>query len=598
MANVFKRIKLPDRLPELRGWAMTAYVAIWLMLLPLAVGMPIAGSWLRYHDGAGGARMEFPLGFDDDPNWTVITVLGREAKEAGLRIGDRILAVNGVAAGKNLSGKQTEALASELRVAEGTPVRLLVSDSTGRTHTIVLHHHAATAELFYRGSGWTADSLSFTSALIPLVPWLVLLPGAILLFGRRRDPGAALFSLTFLLLTQLVGWAGLAWWHLGLPANMFGLFGVIGLFWSILAFPRGRFDPRWTAWLALLIPIDATVEATIGLPEAASNLIGAAIIAAIVTGLLVRYHREEPAERRQWRWAMLGFSFGLPLIIIVALAYGPYLRAHANDTAVSAWSWIISPGTLSIAITLMISGVLLSVLRYRIYAAQSAVSRSLVFGSLTIALLAVFAGTEKVVELIGEDYFGQSLGALAGGLGAAFAAVAIAPLHKRISRWVEQRLRKDLIFLRDRFPRQLASAADDESPEAIAGDALARTCGVLHTESGAVVGAGRVLAVRGIDEAALPDFRTAGSDDMSLSISRDDPLPVRLPLGGGAVLLLGRKPDGSLYDKDERDALAALAEPLGRALRHAARERGREVRLAGLEDQVARLTASLRSSAA
>lgn len=597
-ASIFKRMRLPERLPPLTGWAMTIYVALWLALLPIAVAAPVAGSWIRYSDGAGDSRTANPLGFGNE-HWVIDRVFGTEAIAAGLRGGERILAVDGIGVNNDTASTGEDPAERRLRVPEGAPVHLRVSSGKGPPRDITLHHRAATAERFFRGSGWTPDSLSLASALVPVVPWLVLVGGAVLLLGRRRDPGAALFSLTFLLLAHSVSWSSLAWRHVGLPVNLFGPFAMTGLLWSFLAFPRSRFEPRWTAWVAVWVPVDMALATFAGLPEALGNAIDLATVALVVAGLVVRHWREQPGDRRQWRWALLGFAFGMAAILLGAFVYSPYLKAHSDDTVVALWSWIITPGAAALGITLMIGGVLLSALRYRIYAAQSAVSRSLVYGTLTLALLAVFAGTEKIVELVGEEWFGQSLGALAGGLGAAFAAVAIAPLHKHISAWTEERLRKELIFLRRQLPRQLAEQAGDDTPEQVAQTALARIAGVLHAERGAILLGNRVLARQGIDEEQAAELPEGPDRGASLAVDRRDPLlPVRLPLGAHGRLVLGRKPDGSLYDKDERQALAEIAEPLGRALRHAARERSREARLAGVEEQIARLAASLRPSAA
>ena len=54
-------------------------------------------------------------------------------------------------------------------------------------------------------------------------------------------------------------------------------------------------------------------------------------------------------------------------------------------------------------------------LRYRLYDADAVISRSVTFGALTLLLLGIFAGSEKVIELVGERYFGEELGMLAGG---------------------------------------------------------------------------------------------------------------------------------------------------------------------------------------
>ena len=57
-------------------------------------------------------------------------------------------------------------------------------------------------------------------------------------------------------------------------------------------------------------------------------------------------------------------------------------------------------------------GLLISLLRYRLYDAESAISRSVVYGALTLMLLAIFAESEKVIEVMGEEYLGHDLACL------------------------------------------------------------------------------------------------------------------------------------------------------------------------------------------
>jgi hypothetical protein len=79
-------------------------------------------------------------------------------------------------------------------------------------------------------------------------------------------------------------------------------------------------------------------------------------------------------------------------------------------------------------------------------------------------------------------------------------------------------------------------------------------------------------------------------------------LPVRIPLeadGCGRVgwLLLGPRPDGSLYNKDERETLAEVADPVARALdivhRRAARSEAVQEQLTAMERRFAVLEAAL-----
>ena len=85
------------------------------------------------------------------------------------------------------------------------------------------------------------------------------------------------------------------------------------------------------------------------------------------------------------------------------------------------------------------------------------------------------------------------------------------------------------------------------------------------------------------------------------------PVRVRLRIDSGEApetvgwLLLGPRPDGTLFGSDEREALAHIAEPVARALHIASlrqsRERNAETRLKLLEQLVEKLAVTLNSRA-
>src|SRR6478735_6883781 len=96
----------------------------------------------------------------------------------------------------------------------------------------------------------------------------------------------------------------------------------------------------------------------------------------------------------------------------------------------------------------------------------------------------------------------------------------------------------------------------------------------LRAIRGAVVVDDAPLKGLHVEDADLADWLTAWSEPEAgaLDVDGDDRLfPVRLPLDADGVgragwLLLGPRPDGSLFGKDEREVLGALADPLARAL--------------------------------
>ena len=214
-------------------------------------------------------------------------------------------------------------------------------------------------------------------------------------------------------------------------------------------------------------------------------------------------------------------------------------------------------------------------------------------------MIAVFAGTEKLVELLAEQYFGESVGAASGAIAAGVAAAIIPLFHRRLERWAARRFQGPLLALRDELPSDLGDWRETAELPELARDALARVTAALRSHGGAIVvpgTSGVVLAVRELDPGDLATWLGA-HDPAAAELDRDDQLlPLRIALGhlperGSAFLLLGPRPDGTMPGKDERDAARAVADPLARALAVTVRRTARDQTLSTtLTDLAARLT--------
>ena len=195
--------------------------------------------------------------------------------------------------------------------------------------------------------------------------------------------------------------------------------------------------------------------------------------------------------------------------------------------------------------------------------------------SLTLMLGATFAASEKIIEVLGEQYLGEQGRAMSAGIAAGIAALLIAPLHGRVSRWAERRFQKGLIKLRGGLPLLVGDLRETASPERIADIALERIESGVRSTRGAVLLGDRLLAKRDAGQAEVDDWIAAhplGDDAPEFQRDENDPLlPVRIALDADSCgrvgwLLLGPRPDGSLFGKDEREVLADIADPLARAL--------------------------------
>jgi len=258
----------------------------------------------------------------------------------------------------------------------------------------------------------------------------------------------------------------------------------------------------------------------------------------------------------------------------------------------------------------MATGLIVSILRYRLYDADAVIGRSAAYGALTVGFIALFAASQKIIELLGEEYFGRSIGALAGGIGAALAAVAIAPMHTRVQRWAERRFQKALYRLRHSLPPLVGDLRETSGLDAIAGATLESLVDGVRAQRAVLVARDEVIDGRGIPLGEAETWWKAWAPPSRDGIDwdRSDPLfPVRVPLeaeGHGRLgwLLLGARPDGSLFGKAECEAIEEIAEPVARAVQVALSREEREAanrqsfqaierRIDSIEQKLAKLSA-------
>jgi len=258
----------------------------------------------------------------------------------------------------------------------------------------------------------------------------------------------------------------------------------------------------------------------------------------------------------------------------------------------------------------MAVGLIVSILRYRLYDADAVIGRSAAYAVLTVGFVALFAASEKLIELLGQEYLGQNVGALAGGVGAAMAAVAIAPMHVRIHRWAERRFQKALHRLRHGLPLLVGDLRETSGLEQIAGATLDSLIEGVCASRAALIAGDLTIDAREIAAGDVTQWWRQWTPAVHDGIDwdRSDPLfPVRVPLeaeGHGRVgwLLLGARPDGSLFGKAERNAIEEIAEPVARAVQVVMRRQEREAeidrRFAAIERRLLQLGKVPKPSAA
>ncbi|MDP9422993.1 MAG: hypothetical protein M3Q19_09205 [Pseudomonadota bacterium] len=429
---------------------------------------------------------------------------------------------------------------------------------------------------------WIEPTISPEILGLRLAKSAVLVAVATILFRRRgRDPVAAMLSLAFLMWTisSSVDIAAASIWAAVLDRGRFLLFAS-----ALLLFPNGEWRPRWTQPTALIIAATFFVGIGEAIGLIASSYYLPVAIGCVLTALvalLARYRSiEAGVQRQQLKWVTLGLVIGIALIL--SARAGSELAA---GKAMPIIGMVAIEGLFQLGIIVLALGFLISLLRYRLYDAETAISRSAAYAGLTLALVGTFAASEALIQTLGQRYFGAEVGDLSGGIAAAIAAVLLTPLHSRIRHWAEQRFQHDLAAFKQELPDLLISLSAGSSIERLAATVLPRIEQAVQSTRIALLVDNRLVAAQGINSTAarrlLKDWRPPATAEL---IGRDDDeafplrMALRCPLGNiRGWLLLGPRPDGSYYGKDDVEALTAIALPLQRTLFQVA-EREREER--------------------
>ena len=225
----------------------------------------------------------------------------------------------------------------------------------------------------------------------------------------------------------------------------------------LLLFPHGRLlSPRWrpVAWLAAAVTVAGTVLLAIvpwdllnpGVP--AQNpvgveslrylgiappvpifLIGIPTTLLSVASLVLRFKRSQSEERQQLKW------FVYAGVLIVGVLFVPLLIPGAAASLLQLFVMPLLPVAAGIAI-----------LRYRLYEIDLIINRTLVYGTLTVTLVAVYFGGIVLLQGVGNVVLQVPFRALIGqesALAVVVSTLVIAalfnPLRSRIQSFIDRR---------------------------------------------------------------------------------------------------------------------------------------------------------------
>jgi hypothetical protein len=453
----------------------------------------------------------------------------------------------------------------DLRDGDGKPVRVVQKRSAGRPDP----------------AAQRARDLRVDARLISglLACGALLLCSVLLALRRPRDPVTLLFAFAFAGLAATIDPPLAMWLAHGWPWP----YAVVSTAWFYLllialsVFPDGIFVPKFGRWILLAgIPVAIFVSVM----NSYFNLQAVVAFGAlfgILAAQIRRYRRAGAGiERQQIKWAAFGFAAGF-FLVACAVALVPFLPSDPNKSNMA----------LNVAIMLLFSfgmailplGLLVALLRFRLWEADTVITRSAAYAVVTLVVGVVWAASSDLVKLIIEHVIGQESQAGATTAGAVIAAGIFSPTQSLVLGWTRKRFGGPLDRMRGASAK-MKKWALTETPAEVATRALSIIDDVMHPSASAIV----------LDTALSRDLVAARN-----VTSADDPeLVEKLTLADEessvGTLLLGRRSDGNRYNRQQLEAIEELIPALAEALRIARSHHSREsVMQQRLDEMAARL---------
>jgi hypothetical protein len=192
---------------------------------------------------------------------------------------------------------------------------------------------------------------------------------------------------------------------------------------------------------------------------------------ASAVSLVLRYRRSGVEVREQIKWIALAASFvGLAFLgtILSMLVFAPEAITGGGDTPPPLWlqllQYVIVVSFVSVPVAIGFA-----ILRYRLYAIDLIINRTLVYGSLTVTLVALYFGAIVVLQRVFVALIGQksTLAIVASTL---LIAALFNPLRKRIQSFIDRRFYRRKYDAAKTLETFSAKLRDETDLDALSGD--------------------------------------------------------------------------------------------------------------------------------
>jgi len=463
------RIRLPTGVPPFGTRTYYLFSALWIAAFALALIGPAAGIYFRYSAPESNSQLVLGsragIAVSDQDATHIRFPIGPKAQSLGINPGDDIVEIYGLpvpevmpvteeALNDNANDPAYIAMGNLLFGTDDSEVPLTLRSPNGEKRAVTVQTSEQHIDSAAREWGLAPWLLNFVDLLHVLTYPFLLWAAWILHRRNARDAVSSVLSIAILLTMGAEQPSATFLGYIGVPrpvhVALYDL-GNITLLAGILLFPHGKLNGRLFLILAAL-PVLLVLQ---------GDFYRAVFLAFMVSAvlMLIRGLRQTAAGdlRQQIKWALYGFS-SYALFLSLSLV-GDMVKTSAESFSLQFLVEMLSGLALGLAFLLLQLGLLIALLRYRLYDAEAIISRTASIAIITLFLGAGFAAVmEGIITQAQNLYAGSQTTAAM--VGAVMATMLIQPMHAKVQQWAERRFHKNLLHLREGLPQAMRDLRD------------------------------------------------------------------------------------------------------------------------------------------
>ena len=353
-------------------------------------------------------------------------------------------------------------------------------------------------------------------------------------------------------------------------------------------FPDGKFTPRWTKSLAIIVAV-WTIIWPFYPPLNPYNWHGilpfislAALLGTGVVAQLYRYFRvSDPERKQQTKWVVFGLTASVFGDLITHAPWEFFHLQHGSD-----WYLLMLHHPFFIVSQLLVPlSIASSILHYGLWEIDFIINRTLIYGLLAAILAMILAIFQRGLEELFIKSIGAGAAPVAAGVAVLITALFFKPVYNRIDKIIGAYYNIQVIDYSQEFIEFLPDVRSVISFSALTKALVERTVDLTQTKHGAVwLGDGN----RGLDLVITHNLspelletwhlnknylenlqgskvvQNSGDSIFSVLIPLSLPCKTKPELVG--VLALGKRISGRGYSMEEKSALKKLGQQAGLAI--------------------------------